>query len=174
MKLLNCAALAAVLVLSLCAPVDAAPTWTEGVNYFLIVPARPTSLPAGKVEVTEVFSYACPACNVFVPTIHKLKASLPRISSVKLMNMQLRLHITLNDAHGCTKVLMSAAMDGTAWRLYSLPDLPAVAWVAAFMNPMLAMLQLFPTLTLGSVLSYRCVEVKRGRCGDQGRNSQRS
>jgi protein dithiol oxidoreductase (disulfide-forming) len=77
MKLLNRAALAVVLALSLCALADAAPTWTEGVNYFLIVPARPTSLPAGKVEVTEVFSYACPACNAFVPTMHKLKASLP-------------------------------------------------------------------------------------------------
>jgi protein dithiol oxidoreductase (disulfide-forming) len=43
----------------------------------LIEPAHPTSLPAGKVEVTEVFSYACPACNLFVPTMHKLKASLP-------------------------------------------------------------------------------------------------
>ncbi|MGC1523081.1 MAG: thiol:disulfide interchange protein DsbA/DsbL [Steroidobacteraceae bacterium] len=80
MKLLNCAA-AAVLALSIGAPVRSAPagtpTWTEGVNYFSIVPARPTSLPAGKVEVTEVFSYACPACNLFVPTIHKLKAALP-------------------------------------------------------------------------------------------------
>ena len=52
-------------------------TWTEGVNYFLVTPARPTSLPAGKVEVTEVFSYACPACNIFQPTMHKLKQSLP-------------------------------------------------------------------------------------------------
>lgn len=77
MKLLNCAALTAVLALSICAPVYAAPTWTEGANYFLVVPARPTSLPAGKVEVTEVFSYACPACNLFVPTMHKLKATLP-------------------------------------------------------------------------------------------------
>src|SRR5580692_1475928 len=54
-----------------------APTWTEGVNYFLIQPARPTSVPAGKVEVTEVFSYACPACNIFQPTMHKLKQSMP-------------------------------------------------------------------------------------------------
>jgi len=77
MKLLNCTALAAMLGLSICAPVHSATTWTEGVNYFLIVPARPTSLPAGKVEVTEVFSYACPACNLFVPTMHKLKRSLP-------------------------------------------------------------------------------------------------
>jgi thiol:disulfide interchange protein DsbA len=84
MKLLNCAALAAVLTLSICGPARSAPTaaaksptWTEGVNYFLIEPVRPTSMPPGKVEVTEVFSYACPACNLFVPTMHKLKASLP-------------------------------------------------------------------------------------------------
>jgi protein dithiol oxidoreductase (disulfide-forming) len=77
MRLLNCAALAAVLAIAVCAPARSATTWTEGVNYFLIDPARPTSLPPGKVEVTEVFSYACPACNIFVPTMHKLKASLP-------------------------------------------------------------------------------------------------
>jgi thiol:disulfide interchange protein DsbA len=34
-------------------------------------------LPRGKVEVTEVFSYACPACNIFQPTLHKLQQSLP-------------------------------------------------------------------------------------------------
>src|SRR5579863_2967589 len=76
MKLLNCAALTAVLASSICAPARGA-TWTEGVNYFLIDPPHATSMPAGKVEVTEVFSYACPACNLFVPTMHKLKASLP-------------------------------------------------------------------------------------------------
>jgi protein dithiol oxidoreductase (disulfide-forming) len=77
MKFLKGIASAALLSLSICAAGHAAPTWTEGVNYFLIEPARPTSLPPGKVEVTEVFSYACPACNLFVPTMHKLKASLP-------------------------------------------------------------------------------------------------
>ena len=80
MKLLNrCGS--GLLALSICAPVRSAPapagapTWTEGVNYFLDQPARPTSVPPGKVEVTEVFSYACPACNIFLPTMHKLKAS---------------------------------------------------------------------------------------------------
>jgi thiol:disulfide interchange protein DsbA len=34
-------------------------------------------VPAGKVEVTEAFSYACPACNIFQPTMHKLKQSMP-------------------------------------------------------------------------------------------------
>jgi len=58
------------------ARLQAAP-WTEGKNYFLVVPAQDTGLPRGKVEVTEVFSYGCPACNVFVPTADKLRASLP-------------------------------------------------------------------------------------------------
>ncbi len=74
------AALLALCVVSgaaLGVPARGAATWTEGVNYFLISPAHPTSLPPGKVEVTEVFSYACPACNLFVPTMHKLKQSLP-------------------------------------------------------------------------------------------------
>ncbi len=77
MKSMNSAAMAAVLALGVCTPVQSAPTWTEGVNYFLIDPPHPTSMPGGKVEVTEVFSYACPACNLFVPTMHKLKTSLP-------------------------------------------------------------------------------------------------
>lgn len=51
--------------------------WVEGRNYFLIVPARPTGLPAGKVLVTEVFSYACPACNQFQPFMRKLEHSVP-------------------------------------------------------------------------------------------------
>jgi protein dithiol oxidoreductase (disulfide-forming) len=76
MKLLNWATLAAVLTLGICGPARSA-TWIEGVNYFLIDPPHPPSMPAGKVEVTEVFSYACPACNLFVPTMHKLKTSLP-------------------------------------------------------------------------------------------------
>ena len=52
--------------------------WVEGTNYFVIEPAQPTSAPAGKVEVTEVFSYACPACNQFYPIADRLKASLPK------------------------------------------------------------------------------------------------
>jgi thiol:disulfide interchange protein DsbA len=50
--------------------------WVEGKNYFLIQPAQPTDQP-DKVVVTEVFSYACPACNHFRPIMHKLVASMP-------------------------------------------------------------------------------------------------
>jgi protein dithiol oxidoreductase (disulfide-forming) len=77
MKLNYAALLGAVLTLSASVSAHSAQTWTEGVNYFLISPPRPTSVPPGKVEVTEVFSYACPACNIFQPTMHKLKQSMP-------------------------------------------------------------------------------------------------
>ena len=77
MKLVYSAFLWAAFASLVAVSARSAPTWTEGVNYFLVVPARPTSVPAGKVEVTEVFSYACPACNIFQPTMHKLKQSLP-------------------------------------------------------------------------------------------------
>jgi len=54
-----------------------AQTWKEGTHYFAVNPAQPTTVPAGKVEVMEVFSYGCPACNVFQPTMKRLKAALP-------------------------------------------------------------------------------------------------
>jgi thiol:disulfide interchange protein DsbA len=63
--------------LSVSRPSHSAQAWTEGVNYFLVQPPRPTSVAPGKIEVTEAFSYACPACNIFQPTMHKLKQSLP-------------------------------------------------------------------------------------------------
>jgi thiol:disulfide interchange protein DsbA len=68
-----------VLILALTGAASAAPgaQWAQGINYFLVQPAQPTSVPPGKVEVTEVFSYACPACNRFYPAADKLRAALP-------------------------------------------------------------------------------------------------
>jgi thiol:disulfide interchange protein DsbA len=50
--------------------------WIEGTHYFRVQPAQPTFTP-GKIEVLDVFSYACPACNQFQPILNKLKAALP-------------------------------------------------------------------------------------------------
>jgi thiol:disulfide interchange protein DsbA len=58
-------------------PAAAAPNWVQGKNYFLVAQPQPTNLPKGKVLVTEVFSYACPACNQFRPYMQKLVKSLP-------------------------------------------------------------------------------------------------
>ena len=51
--------------------------WTEGKDYFLVSPPQHTTVASGKVEVMEVFSYACPACNAFQPIMKQLQASLP-------------------------------------------------------------------------------------------------
>jgi thiol:disulfide interchange protein DsbA len=77
MKLIHSMTAFGMLALAVSMPAHAAQTWTEGVNYFLIQPARTPAVPPGKVEVTEVFSYACPACNIFQPTMHKLRQSMP-------------------------------------------------------------------------------------------------
>jgi thiol:disulfide interchange protein DsbA len=61
---------------SMAAAADA--PWIEGVHYFAVEPAQPTQVPPGKVEVVEIFSYACPACNAFYPAIDKLRAALPK------------------------------------------------------------------------------------------------
>jgi serine protease len=67
----------ALALLAAAPSVHADSRWTAGVHYFLINPAQPTGVPAGKIEVTEVFSYACPGCNRFYPVADRLQSSLP-------------------------------------------------------------------------------------------------
>jgi protein dithiol oxidoreductase (disulfide-forming) len=43
--------------------------WRVGVNYRPIAPAQPTNVPAGKVEVIEVFWYGCSHCYALEPYI---------------------------------------------------------------------------------------------------------
>ena len=58
-----------------------AQTWVVGKHYSVIATQR-TNVPKGKVEVMEVFSYGCPACNGFLPIMKKLKAALPANAQV--------------------------------------------------------------------------------------------
>jgi thiol:disulfide interchange protein DsbA len=51
--------------------------WVEGTNYVRVNPVQHTTVPAGKIEVLEVFSYGCPACNQFQPVIEQLQKQLP-------------------------------------------------------------------------------------------------
>ena len=53
-----------------------AQAWSVGVHYS-IIPTQRTNVAPGKVEVMEVFSYGCPACNSYRPILKKLKAALP-------------------------------------------------------------------------------------------------
>ena len=65
------------LVLLASATALGADAWVEGKHYFVIQPAEPYAPQEGKVEVTEIFSYGCPACFRVYPFIDRLAASLP-------------------------------------------------------------------------------------------------
>ncbi|MGH8230581.1 MAG: thiol:disulfide interchange protein DsbA/DsbL [Steroidobacteraceae bacterium] len=41
--------------------------WVAGTNYKVLSPAQPTDVPPGKVEVIEMFWYACPHCAALDP-----------------------------------------------------------------------------------------------------------
>ena len=51
--------------------------WKAGTNYDPVVPAQPTAAQAGKVEVLEVFWYACPHCYALEPYIAAWRKSKP-------------------------------------------------------------------------------------------------
>ena len=70
-------ALFSTLVLVLATGANAAQAWVEGTNYVRLDSPQHTTVPAGKVEVMEVFSYGCPACNQFQSFAERLKHDLP-------------------------------------------------------------------------------------------------
>jgi thiol:disulfide interchange protein DsbA len=55
----------------------AASGWQDGVNYTRLVPAQPTAVPAGQVEVLEFFWYACPHCYALDPLVESWDKSKP-------------------------------------------------------------------------------------------------
>ena len=87
--------------------------WVEGRNYYLIQPPRPTGLPAGKVEVTEVFSYACPACNQFQPYMRKLKQTMPPNTVVDYLHFKFIVAGQENDTHaqGVVELIAPCELD---------------------------------------------------------------
>lgn len=58
-------------------PADELPggRWKSGVNYTPIVPGQPTNVPAGKVEVLEVFWYGCGHCYALEPFVRSWEKS---------------------------------------------------------------------------------------------------
>lgn len=51
-------------------------SWVAGKNYFVIEPAQATTT-GDKIEVAEVFSYACPHCSEVAPMVADIKKRLP-------------------------------------------------------------------------------------------------
>ena len=77
-RLLAAAAFALVSV-SACAQVGVEP-YQAGTHYFPIDPPQPTS-SGDKVEVVEVFSYACIHCAHFEPQVQAWKQKMPAAAS---------------------------------------------------------------------------------------------
>jgi protein dithiol oxidoreductase (disulfide-forming) len=67
--------------------------WQEGVNYTRLVPAQPTDVAAGQVEVLEFFWYACPHCNAIEPQVEAWEKSKAGYISFK------RVHVEWNEGH---------------------------------------------------------------------------
>jgi thiol:disulfide interchange protein DsbA len=51
--------------------------WKAGVNYAPLVPAQPTNVAPGKVEVVEVFWFGCPHCAALEPFIQSWMKNKP-------------------------------------------------------------------------------------------------
>ncbi|MGH8172337.1 MAG: thiol:disulfide interchange protein DsbA/DsbL, partial [Rhodanobacteraceae bacterium] len=64
------------LALACVSAVQAQEAWEAGKHYYLIEPPQATTT-GDKIEVLEVFSYACPACNQFRPIADAIKHDLP-------------------------------------------------------------------------------------------------
>jgi thiol:disulfide interchange protein DsbA len=67
--------------------------WQEGVNYTRLVPAQPTAVPAGQVEVLEFFWYACPHCYAIDPLVESWKKTKPAYISFS------RVHVMWSEGH---------------------------------------------------------------------------
>lgn len=85
---------AGTLALTIAAPAWSQGTPAEGTQFSRIDPPVPTQAP-GKVDVLEFFSYACPHCNAFEPSLDAWAKKLPadvafrRVPVPFLMNAEL-------------------------------------------------------------------------------------
>jgi protein dithiol oxidoreductase (disulfide-forming) len=80
--------LAGLLLISACGAEEktaaVASKWQLGKHYFAVIPPQPTAT-GDKIEVLEVFSYACPHCAHFQPYADQIKAQLPANATFSYM-----------------------------------------------------------------------------------------
>ncbi len=60
--------------------------WREGEHYEVIANGPRTGAPANKIEVIEVFSYACIHCNSAVPEVKQLATKLPADATLRYVH----------------------------------------------------------------------------------------
>ena len=78
----------ALLIVS--APALAQLRWREGVHYQVIASPERAGAPAGKIEVAEVFSYACPYCYRAMGEMAGLAAQLPSDAAMTHLHASFR------------------------------------------------------------------------------------
>lgn len=67
------------------APEPALAKWKTGTNYQLLAAPQPTNVPAGKVEVSEVFWYGCGHCYALDPALETWKTEkAPYVEFVRI------------------------------------------------------------------------------------------
>ena len=104
------------MIVALLPTTGAAQQWVEGKHYFPIRPALRTSVAAGKIEVAEAFSYACPACFSFEPIMKQLKGTLPSNAETVYM------HASFNSAESWPlfqRAFLTAQVLGVAEKTHS-------------------------------------------------------
>ena len=79
------AVLLSTLLIGLVPGAQAAQTWVEGTHYVRLPQPQRTNVDPGKVEVLEVFSYGCPACNHFQPEAERIRHDLPPNAQFNLL-----------------------------------------------------------------------------------------
>lgn len=114
---LHNALLAAVASTAAAATLSAPTPWQEGVNYTRLVPAQPTAVPSGQVEVLEFFWYACPHCYAIDPLVETWKKTKPAYISFS------RVPVMWNEGHRSL-----ARLYYTLDSMGKLNDLHAAIW----------------------------------------------
>jgi protein dithiol oxidoreductase (disulfide-forming) len=68
--------------------------WKAGIDYRLIVPAQPTDSRPGRIEVIEVFWYACPHCYAIEPYLNSwLKTKPANVDFVRVPILGSEVHL---------------------------------------------------------------------------------
>jgi thiol:disulfide interchange protein DsbA len=67
--------------------------WVAGTNYKVLLPAQPTDVAPGKVEVLEFFWYGCPHCYALDPYLQSWLKNKPGYIEFK------RVHVTWGEVH---------------------------------------------------------------------------
>jgi protein dithiol oxidoreductase (disulfide-forming) len=67
--------------------------WVAGTNYKVLLPAQPTDVAPGKVEIIEFFWYGCPHCYALDPYVQTWLKNKPNYVEFR------RVHVTWGDVH---------------------------------------------------------------------------